>query len=115
MNNQITNFRVIKKLSPAKPGAIKLARRYGEQLVCVRHRLGPTGTTRVTTVELVVEQAPMNAKPDQLVGIKVGYNEGQLRAVVKAAGATWDKNAGVWRMPLKAVRMLNLRERITEK
>jgi hypothetical protein len=115
MNNQITNFRVIKKLSPAKPGAIKLGRRYGEQLVCVRHRLDPTGNTRVTTVELVVERAPVSAKPDQLVGVKIGYSESQLRAVVKAAGATWDKDSGVWRMPIKMARLLNLRERITEK
>jgi len=73
MNNQITNFRVTKKLSPAQPDAIKLARRYGEQLVCVRHRIDPAGTTRVTTIELVVEQAPLNVKADQLVGIRVGF------------------------------------------
>jgi hypothetical protein len=115
MNHQITNYRVVKKLSPVKPGAIKLARRYGEQLVCVRHRLDPTGTTRVTTIELVVEQVPVNVKPEQVVGVKVGYNEGQLRAVIKAAGATWDKQAGVWRMPMKIARQLNLRERIAEK
>lgn len=115
MNNQITNFRVTKKLSPSQPGAIKLARRYGEQLVCVRHRIDPTGTSRVTTIELVVEQAPLNVKADQLVGVRVGFNEGQLRSVVKAAGATWDQNSKVWRMPMKVVRLLNLRDRIIEK
>ncbi len=115
MKNEITNFRVAKKISPVQPGAVKLARRYGEQLVCVRHRIDPTGTTRVTTVELVVDQAPINAKPDQIVGVRIGYREGQLQSLVRAAGATWDKQAGVWRMPLKVARRLQLRERITEK
>lgn len=115
MKNEITNFRVAKKISPVQPGAVKLARRYGEQLVCVRHRIDPTGTTRVTTVELVVDQAPINAKPEQIVGVRIGYREGQLQALVRAAGATWDKQAGVWRMPLKVARRLQLRERITEK
>lgn len=115
MKNDITNFRITKKLAPIQPGAIKLARRYGEQLVCVRHRVDPSGTTRVTTVELIVEQAPISAKPHQIVGVRIEFGEGQLQSVVKAAGATWDKQAKVWRMPLKVARRLNLRDRITKK
>jgi hypothetical protein len=115
VKNQTTNFRVTKKLSPAQPGAIKLARRYGEQLVCVRHRIDPTGTTRITTVELVVDQAPIAVKPEQIVGVRIEYREGLLRSAVAAAGATWDRQAGVWRMPMKTVRRLRLRDRVVEK
>jgi hypothetical protein len=115
VKNQATNFRVTKKLSPVQPGAIKLARRYGEQLVCVRHRVDPTGTTRITTVELVVDQAPIAIKPEQIVGVRIEYREGLLQSAVKAAGATWDKKAGVWRMPMKIARRLHLRDRIIEK
>lgn len=115
MKTDTTHFRVTKKIAPSQPGAIKLARRYGEHLVCVRHRVDPTGTVRFTTVELVVEQAPISAKPDQIVGVRVDYQERQLRAAIKAAGATWDHEAGVWRMPLKMARLLRLRERITDR
>lgn len=115
MNQEITKYRVTRKLSPAQPGAIKLARRYGQQLVCVRHRLDPTGNTRFTTVELVVEQAPIGVKPDQMVGVQIGYREGHLQSLVRAAGATWDREAKLWRMPLKIARLLQLRERIVQK
>lgn len=115
MKNQATNFRVSKKLSPAQPGAIKLARRYGEQLVCVRHRVAPTGTVRITTVELVVDQAPIAVKPEQIVGVRIEYREGLLRSAARAAGAVWDQKAGVWRMPMKVARRLQLRDRIVEK
>ena len=115
MKTDTTHFRVTKKIAPSQPGAIKLARRYGEHLVCVRHRVDPTGTVRFTTVELVVEQAPIGTKPDQIVGVRVDYHERQLRAAVKAAGATWDHEACVWRMPLKMARLLCLRERIIDR
>ena len=46
--------RVVKKFSPSQPGAIKLARRYGASLVCVRYRESMDGVTRFITVELLV-------------------------------------------------------------
>ena len=50
--------RVVKTLLPAQPGTLKLQRRYGDALLCVRYREDAGGTTRYTIVELVVDSAP---------------------------------------------------------
>ena len=54
--------RVVKKLSSQQGGALKLARRYGAALVCVRYRQDMQGLHRYTTVELVVDEAPVASK-----------------------------------------------------
>jgi hypothetical protein len=116
MKNEITNFRVARKLSPTDRGGIKLAQRHGESLVCVRHRVDPTGKFRITTVELVVDTAPLQTKPGhRLVEVKIGYDERSLRSVAIAAGAIWDEKSKVWRMPLRVAKTLNVQDRIIEK
>lgn len=115
MTHHITNFRVTRKLSPTDRGAIKLAQRHGDALVCVRHRTDPTGRFRITTVELVVESAPIKAKLDKLVEVHIGYDERPLRAIAIAAGATWDEKSKVWRMQRQVAQTLNIQDRIIEK
>jgi hypothetical protein len=39
-------LRVIKRMAPHQPGAVKLARRYGKDLLCVRYRSDPDGLHR---------------------------------------------------------------------
>lgn len=74
--------RVIKKLAPDRPGAQRLAQRFGDALVCVRHRVDASGRTRFTTVELLVEQTPVRAQTgNRIVGIRIAYEDGTLRAV----------------------------------
>lgn len=119
----VSVYKVIKKLSPEKPGAIKLAKRYGDALVCVRHRLDATGQTRVTTIELIVEQAAVQARkrsaPDAsarpvpvVVGVQIAWDEKPLQQAAKGAGATWDAAARLWRMPESVARALGLADRI---
>lgn len=108
-------LRVLKKLSPDSPGALKLARQYGAALVCVRHSTDARGDTRYTTVELLVDQAPVRARVDRTVGIRVGVNERTLQAMVRAAGARWDPQARLWRLPRRVVGILKLADRIVEK
>jgi hypothetical protein len=115
MKDEATNLKVLKKLSPNQSGAIKLARLYGDSLVCVRHRTDPQGKTRITTVELIVERTPIQARTDKIVGVKINYGEQQLQSVAKAAGATWDKESKLWRMPKRVATALNLDQRIREK
>ncbi len=38
MAHALEGTRVVKKMSPSQPGALKLARRYGDALICVRYR-----------------------------------------------------------------------------
>ena len=49
--------RIVKRLAPDQAGAKKLARQYGNALVCVRYRQDPEQGLRYTTVELVVARA----------------------------------------------------------
>ena len=107
-------WRVAKKLLPGQAGTLKLARRYGEKLLCVRYRLDEQGTERFTTVELVVERAPVVPRQQKIVAVKIGLEEATLRAKVKQHGAKWDPIAKLWRLPARAAARLGLRERIVE-
>lgn len=114
MKNEATNLKVLKRFTPNQPGAIKLARRYGDALVCVRYRVDADGLSRITTVELIVERTPIQPRKDKIVGVKINYGEPELQSVVKAAGATWDKEAKLWRMPKRVATALKLGQRIRE-
>jgi hypothetical protein len=111
-------MRVLKKLGPERAGAIKLARRYGDALVCVRYRRNANGSHRYTTVELIVDCVAVVAKngkaAERIVGVRVGFNEAQLRQQVRDSGAKWDAPARLWRMPLRAARQLGLLDRVVE-
>ena len=75
------------------PGAIKLARRYGDALVCVRYRHNPQGTHRYTTVELVVDAAPVahRVPPDSsIVLVRLDFDDYRGRRRALAQGANWD-------------------------
>ena len=48
MSTTLESTRVVKKMSPAQPGAVKLARRFGDALVCVRYRHDAQGQQRYT-------------------------------------------------------------------
>jgi len=103
------SLRVTKKLSPTQPGAIKLARRYGDALLCVRYRRDAQGLHRYTTVELIVECTPIDARRDErLVTVQIGWNQRNLRAAALARGAAWDPTQRVWRMPQKVAKALGL-------
>jgi hypothetical protein len=65
------DLRVTKKLSPASRGALKLARQFGDALVCVRHRSDDRGEYRYTTVELLVDKVRVQPRTDQVVGGQV--------------------------------------------
>ena len=69
-------------------GAVKLARRHVDALVCVRYRHDAQGLNRYSTVELVVDSAPVQARAavDRVVGVKLDYNEKSLHTMVRARG-----------------------------
>ena len=112
MKTERTTHRVLKTLAPTDRGAIELARRYGEALVCVRHRTDAKGKIRHTTVELVVQSAPIRPRSITMVYVKIEPHEQALHSVVKAAGATWDGRRRLWRLPSRVASILNLRDRV---
>lgn len=102
--------RVIRTLYAHQPGAVKLGRRYGDALVCVRYRHDMTGRVRYTTVELVVDEAPVRKrKPDTgVVLIRIKRNEHRLRQRIKDHGGRWDEESLAWRMPRSTAKLLRL-------
>jgi len=109
--------RVVKKFSPSQPGAIKLARRYGASLVCVRYRESMDGVTRFITVELLVDQLPIVRKKldAEIVSIELNRSELELRRQLLAIGAQWDIRSRVWRLPRGLARRLGLMNYVTAK
>jgi hypothetical protein len=97
---------VIKRLKPGQAGTRGLARRFGPALVCVRYRESDSGTTRFTTVELVVAQRPARRQP--LVRVQIRYDDATTRREALALGAKWDEAERTWRMPRRAAIQLGL-------
>ncbi len=109
--------RVIKKMSPGQSGALKLARQYGETLVCVRYRKSMNGLIRYTTIELVVDAAPLAKRHsgDDILAVHVDRGEVELRQRVKSGGGMWDPQARVWRLSRKQVKQLGLLTRVVDR
>jgi hypothetical protein len=110
--NERPRYRVVKTLTPTDRGAIAWARQYGDALVCVRHRTDSKGMVRHTTVELLVQSAPIRPRLSKMVCIKVEPHERTMHALVKTAGGQWDSRNRVWRLPSRVAGILNLRDRI---
>jgi hypothetical protein len=113
-NNQAgagERWRVCKTLLPGQPGTLKLSRKYGSALVCVRYRQDEAGSRR-TTVELVVEQVSVAPR---IVALRLRFGEAQFRVRLLERGAHWDNVAMVWRAPYRVVTELGLERRIIDK
>jgi len=84
----------------------------------VRYRYDKTKNKRQTTIELIVDEQDWtqghNIRPDQVVPIKIGFGEMDLRDTVKQSGAYRDKNRKVWLLSLKQVYSLSLEKRIID-
>jgi hypothetical protein len=110
-------MRVLQTLGPQQTGAIKLARRYGDALVCVRYRGSANGGHRYTTVELIVDCMAVetrSGKAERIVGVRVGFDETQLCKKVRGSGTKWVARARLWRMPLRFGRQLGLLDRVVQ-
>ena len=116
-------FEVRQTLKPGDAGTRKLAARYGDKLLCIRYRVDAARGVRYTTVELIVDQAPLAGRrarpssssvPDRnpMVGVKIFYREGALREQAKEGGAIWRPRQKLWEMPLQTARRLGLGNRI---
>jgi hypothetical protein len=105
---------VTKTIAPEQPGAVKWSRRYGDALVCVRHRRDADGRTRYITIELVVDAWPIRRPrgADPVVAVSLPIGESQLRARAMALGAQWDAAERVWHMKRSTAQQLGLQARI---
>lgn len=110
-NSANARMRVSKTYAPDQDGAKRFARRYGESLVCVRHRLSDDGGMRHTTVELLVESTPVASRARSNVAIRIPAGDRSTRTLLMACGAQWRSKEKVWilpRMVAKNLRLLRL-------
>ena len=108
----LDSWRVAKKIKPNQRGAIKIARNYGSELLCVRYRENPDGTERLTTVELVVERVMIQKRDDPIVSFKIKPDEVDLRRLAQSKGATYDGKNQMWNLVRSEVLRMGLRSRI---
>lgn len=99
---------------PGQKGAIRLARVYGDRLVCVRYRYDARRKRRLKTVELIIdEQAWVPVpKPGDIVGLRIKWGEVALARRVRESGGQWDKRSKVWRLKYRDAVALGLRDRV---
>ncbi len=108
----LASWRVAKNIKPAERGAIKIARSYGSELLCVRYRENPEGTERLTTVELIVERVIIQKRDDPIVSFKIKPDELELKRLAQSKGATYDGKNHMWKLVRSEVLRMGLRSRI---
>ena len=108
----LDQWHVAKKIKPSQRGAIKLARNYGDELLCVRYRENSDGTERLTTVELVVERVVIQKRDDPVVSFKLKQDEIDLRRRAMAKGAKYDGQNYMWKLRRSEVLRMGLKNRI---
>ncbi len=105
-------------LRPGSNGTKKLQLKYGVRLLAVRYRYDLDRRIRLKTVELIEEELPWTPAlppgrdPDELVSVRIGYAEVDLRTAAKQSGGIWQQDRKTWRLPLSAVYALGLESRI---
>lgn len=106
-------------LKPGENGTKQLLRIYGDQLLCVRYRYDRIKRKSYKTVELIIEEKDWLpdtlVKPDKPVSVKIGFNERELRSLVKDAGGYWNHKKKVWTLSYLAAHDLGLERRILDK
>ncbi len=103
-----------RKLLPGQAGTKKLVEKYGKNLVCVRYRYDAENKRRVTTIELIIAEAPWRRKirKNQIMNVSIKYGEIELGRKVRAAGGNWNREKQVWELPYGMVVKLGLKDRI---
>lgn len=88
-------------LKPGQKGTKRLAKIYGEALLCIRFRYDEVTRTRLKTVELIVEKSDWTPPPsryavENLVSLRIAASNMSLRTQAKSAGAKWNPEKQLW-------------------
>jgi hypothetical protein len=104
-------------LKPGQDGTKRLAAEYGDRLLCVRYRFDETRGVKIKTVELIVDERPLTKprfKDDDLVPVRVGYDETALREQLRALRGRWDGERKLWYVRYGRIKGTPLEERLME-
>ncbi len=104
--------RVRKTLWPPQPGTRRWRLTFGPELVCVRYRQSSDRRYRFTTIEVVVDHAPVRERAPAKLDCEfaVGRMSATWRRVLLGVGAKWDAQARVWRLGLAMARAAGITE-----
>lgn len=102
-------------LKPGQKGTLRLVEQYGESLLCVRYRYDEKRGVRLKTVEIIVEEKPDRSprfKDGDIVPVSVGFDEIELRELLRTLHARWDSQVKLWFLPYRLVQGTALETRI---
>ena len=108
-------------LRPGQSGTKKLLERYGERLVRVRYLYDRQAGRRLKTVELIVEAVPWRPRSrhprrrdDEIVAVRIGFQETDLRERAKRLGAVWRPVQKLWEITWRDAKRLGIAKRVRE-
>ena len=104
---------------PGQGGTKKLVQRFGERLVCVRYRYDEEKRCRHKTVELIMESVPWDPsarrprrQDEEMIAVRIGYPESELRERAKRLGALWRPAHKLWEITWRDAKRLGIADRI---
>ncbi len=112
------------RLRLGRDGTKKLVAKYGDPLECVRYRYNERLGRRYETVELIEEESawrPTESRraksaappaPTDRMGVRIGYEETELRDRVKAVGGIWRPRLKRWELSYAQITALGLEHRL---
>jgi len=115
--NMLKEMKAYAHLKPGQDGTKRLVAQYGDRLLCVRYRFDETRGVKLKTVEIIVDERPLQAprfRDDDLVPVRVAYGETELRQQLRALRARWDGERKLWYVRYGLIRGTLLVERLAE-
>lgn len=104
-------------LKPGQDGTKRLVEKYGDALLCVRYRFDEVRGMKVKTVEIIVDEKPLRTprfKDNDLVPVRVAFDEAELRQQLRAMRARWDAERKLWYVRYGLIRGTPLEDRLAE-
>jgi hypothetical protein len=115
--NALSRGTVTRTMWPPGPGTQRWLQRFGEALICVRHREDPAGLRRIVTVELAMGPVAARLRQPRLserswYPITVDRRDRPLRAQLREHGGYWDADQAYWYLRGAMILKLGLEDRI---
>jgi len=118
-------MKVRKTITAGQQGSQKYLRIWGKQLLNVRYRENIEAKTILTTIEIIVDERPLPppgvqqrgflaAREKNVVGVKINFDETDLRQKVKDHGGQWSTKNKLWFMSRQQAIALGLKDRIAK-